>query len=96
MNNISRARLSTALPTKAAPMTTAQDIASDLGREWIDCGAYERMAFEDEARRLNSVRRKLAQIIHDAWSVEPFDDARHTEDLAAADAVIAAFPQINT
>lgn len=32
-------------------MTTAQDIAEELGRDWSDCGAYERMAFQDEAQR---------------------------------------------
>jgi DnaJ-class molecular chaperone len=34
-------------------MTTAQNIAEELGRDWTDCGAYERMSFEDEARRRN-------------------------------------------
>lgn len=75
-------------------MTTAQDIAAELGRDWIDCGAYERMTFEDEARR-RRVRRKLAQEIHNAWSVEPFDDTRDTEDWDAADAVLTAFPSLN-
>lgn len=32
-------------------MPTAQDIAAELGREWTECGAYERMAFEEEAQR---------------------------------------------
>ncbi len=29
----------------------ARDIADDLGREWSDCGEYERESFRDEARR---------------------------------------------
>ena len=29
----------------------AQDIAADLGRDWSDCGVYEREGFRDEARR---------------------------------------------
>ncbi len=29
----------------------AQDIAADLGRDWSDCGEYERESFRDEARR---------------------------------------------
>lgn len=29
----------------------AIDIASELGRDWADCGAYERMSYRDEAER---------------------------------------------
>ena len=29
----------------------ARDIAADLGRDWLDCGTYERESFKDEARR---------------------------------------------
>ena len=29
----------------------ARDIAADLGRDWNDCGGYERESFRDEARR---------------------------------------------
>lgn len=75
-------------------MTTAQHVAEELGRDWIDCGAYERMSYADEARRRNGVSYKLAEIIHNSWSVEPFNPDRHPEDLAAANAVIAAFPQL--
>lgn len=39
-------------------------------------------------------RTRLARIIHDAWCVEPYDPTKHPEDLAAAEAVIAAFPKI--
>lgn len=37
-------------------------------------------------------RLKIAELIHEAWTAVPFDPERDTEDLAAADAVIAAFP----
>jgi hypothetical protein len=43
---------------------------------------------------MNDAQMKLAKIIHDSWSVEPFDPVKHPEDLTAADAVIAAFPCI--
>lgn len=29
----------------------ARDIAASLGRDWADCGVYERESFRDEARR---------------------------------------------
>lgn len=29
----------------------ARDVAESLGREWSDCGEYERESFRDEARR---------------------------------------------
>lgn len=38
----------------------AMDIAADLGRDWSDCGVYERESFKDEARRQMS-----------AWVVSP-------------------------
>lgn len=44
-------------------MATAQDIAEELGREWIDCGAYERMSFEDEARRRNAARDAREELL---------------------------------
>lgn len=66
----------------------APKIADETGRDWIDCGTYERESFRDEARR------RLARVIHESWSVEPFDPDRHSEDFASADAVIAAFPAI--
>ena len=66
----------------------ARKIADDLGRDWIDCGTYERESFRDEARR------RLAKIIHNSWSVQPFNPERDSEDWIAADAVIAAFPAI--
>ena len=73
----------------------AQRVAAELGRDWIDCGAYERQSLRDEAaRRLCGSRERIARIIHDSWSVEPFDAVRHAEDWAAADAVLAAFPQL--
>lgn len=37
-------------------------------------------------------RRALAEVIHNSWSIEPFDPDRHPEDLTAADAVIDAYP----
>lgn len=40
------------------------------------------------------IRERLARVIHDSWSIEPFDPAKHPEDYTTADAVIAAFPQI--
>lgn len=39
-------------------------------------------------------RERLARIIHDSWSIEPFNPSVHSEDYAAADAVLAAFPHI--
>lgn len=30
----------------------AQAVADDCGRDWNDCGAYERESFRDEARRI--------------------------------------------
>lgn len=39
-------------------------------------------------------QRKLAEIIHNSWSLDPFDPDRDSEDWTAADAVIAAFPQV--
>jgi hypothetical protein len=38
-------------------MWTAQDIATELGRDWTYCGSYERMTFEDEAERRNEAER---------------------------------------
>jgi hypothetical protein len=33
----------------------ARDVADELGRDWIDCGEYERESYRDEARqRLDS------------------------------------------
>jgi len=29
----------------------ARDIAESIGRDWNDCGEYERESFRDEARR---------------------------------------------
>jgi hypothetical protein len=42
----------------------------------------------------DQTRERLARIIHDSWSVEPFHPELHSEDWAAADAVLAAFPHI--
>lgn len=28
----------------------AREIAAELGRDWADCGTYERESFRDEAR----------------------------------------------
>jgi hypothetical protein len=39
-------------------------------------------------------RERLARIIHDSWSIEPFNPRVHSEDYAAADAVLSAFPHI--
>lgn len=40
-------------------------------------------------------RLRIAEIIHEAWTAVPFDPQRDTEDLAAADALIAAFPALS-
>ena len=47
-----------------------------------------------EAEAHFALRRRLAVIIHESWSAEPFDATRHPEDLQAADAIITAFPKI--
>ena len=44
--------------------------------------------------QFDDMRRRLAEVIHNSWSIEPFDPELHTEDWATADAVIAAFPEI--
>jgi hypothetical protein len=38
----------------------ARDIAADFGRDWLDCGEYERESFRDEARR--DLSRKPTEI----------------------------------
>lgn len=45
----------------------ARDIAESLGRDWSDCGTYERESYRDEARRQMC-----------AWIVTP-QDARPDE-----------------
>jgi hypothetical protein len=64
-------------------MTTAQDIAAELGRDWIDCGAYERQSFEDEARRrsegisendkIDAAYRAISEIWSDTMSWEQIE-----------------------
>lgn len=49
-------------------MTTAHDIAAELGRDWNDCGAYERMSFEDEAARRKEPTRTENERIAVAYS----------------------------
>jgi hypothetical protein len=43
-------------------MWNAQEIADELGRDWTDCGAYERMSYEDEARRRNEAETPTTAI----------------------------------
>lgn len=31
--------------------TIAREVAAELGRDWSDCGEYERESYRDEARR---------------------------------------------
>ena len=38
--------------------TIARNVAADLGRDWSDCGTYERESFFDEARRIIETREK--------------------------------------
>ena len=61
--------------------TQAKQIADELGRDWIDCGAYERESFRDEAcRRLDGKKQPMPKeldrklfaaalsVITDTWS----------------------------
>lgn len=63
---------------------------------------WDALEREAEARRneldrcrTDQIRMKLAEVIHNSWSVEPFDEVQHPEDLVTADAVLAAFPQMS-
>jgi hypothetical protein len=68
---------------------------NDLGPEDIK----DAIDAETEANELHIWKdptvRKIAEIIHNSWSTEPFDMNRDSEDLDAAVAVIAAFPKLS-
>ena len=64
-------------------MTTSQ--------EWAE--RYSGFVRDDQPAP-EGARLKLAQIIHSAWSATPWSLRDHPEDLVAADAVIAVFPQL--
>lgn len=67
------------------------DNPKHFASRWDD---HTKAAIRHQARA--DLRIKLAVIIHNSWSVEPFNEALHPEDLTAADAVIHAFPQLLT
>jgi hypothetical protein len=41
-------------------------VADELGRDWTDCGEYERESFRDEARRRLVERSATDKPTHDA------------------------------
>lgn len=42
--------------------TSAEHLAELLGRNWADCGAYERQAIEDEFRRLTGIDEETRRL----------------------------------
>jgi hypothetical protein len=56
--------------------TAAKEVASELGRDWADCGSYERQSYMDEVqRRLDclgeSANPNIVRLLNGTWANGP-------------------------